>query len=187
MISFLKKKAADQRRKESLERRFSCKIHIDSTLNINDEERISIGKGTTIGAFSVIDINDFSKSGFKSTLSIGDDTYIGELNNIRASGGQIEIGSNCLISQNITIVATNHSYEDRISIREQPWKTENNFVIIEDDVWVGAGSIILPGIKIGRGAIIAAGSVVNKDVLRDTIVAGVPAKVIKQRFPIISS
>ena len=54
-------------------------------------------------------------------------------------------------------------------------------IFIEDDVWIGAGSIILPGLKIGKGAIIAAGSVVNKNVPKFSIVGGIPAKIIKLR------
>jgi acetyltransferase-like isoleucine patch superfamily enzyme len=55
-------------------------------------------------------------------------------------------------------------------------------VIIEDDVWIGYGSIVLSGVKIGRGSIVAAGSVVTKDIEPYSIVAGNPAKLIRKRF-----
>ena len=54
-------------------------------------------------------------------------------------------------------------------------------IIIEDDVWIGAGAVILPGIKIGKGVVIASNAVVNKDVAPYTIVGGIPAKLIKER------
>lgn len=63
---------------------------------------------------------------------------------------------------------------------------ETKKVIIEDDVWIGARSVILPGIKIGTGSIIAVGSVVTKDVEPLSIVAGVPAKLVKKRNSIYS-
>ncbi|MEP7277990.1 MAG: DapH/DapD/GlmU-related protein, partial [Bacteroidota bacterium] len=61
-------------------------------------------------------------------------------------------------------------------------KGMDNLTVIEDDVWIGYGSTILSGVKIGRGSIIAAGSLVTKDVLPYSIYAGVPAKKIKNRF-----
>lgn len=104
---------------------------------------------------------------------------------IKNSGetSKIIIGNNVSIATNVTIVTDsapnnskvlrNISYVKEKLIREEP-------VIIEDDVWVGAGVIILPGVRIGRGAIIGAGSLVKDDVPSFTIVAGVPARIIKQ-------
>ena len=62
------------------------------------------------------------------------------------------------------------------------WKGLNSKVIIEDDVWIGYGSIIMSGVKIGKGSIVAAGSVVTKDVIPYAIVGGNPARLIKMRF-----
>ena len=70
---------------------------------------------------------------------------------------------------------------DSISENEKK-PTDDQNVMIEDDVWVGARSIILKGVTIGRGSVIAAGSVVNKDVPRYSIVGGVPAKVMRYRW-----
>ena len=76
--------------------------------------------------------------------------------------------------------AFNHGF-DKINIPTIKQDYYDNDIVINDDVWIGAGSIILSGIKIGKGAIIASGSLVNKDVPSFTIVGGVPAKVIKER------
>ena len=106
---------------------------------------------------------------------------IGEFNNIRASGGSIEIGEFCLISQFVSIIGSNHNIQKSEKIALQGWSKNRNFVKIGDDVWIGAHSVILPGVSIATGAVIAAGSVVSKDVDSYKIVAGNPAKVIGNR------
>ena len=73
----------------------------------------------------------------------------------------------------------NKAQNEYLNIQEKKWGT----TIIENDVWIGDGVVIIPGIKIGMGAVIGANSVVTKDVLPYTIVGGVPAKLIKIRFP----
>lgn len=162
----------------------SIYIHKSAIIRVNSYDNITLGANSSIGAFSIIIVSNdrISKNSFKnSNLSIGSHTYIGEGNNIRAAGGNIIIGNDCLISQYVTIVASNHDIKKEIPIREQAWSTKNNFVIINDDVWIGAGSIILPGVNIGKGAVIAAGSVVTKSIPDYAIVAGNPAKVLKYR------
>jgi acetyltransferase-like isoleucine patch superfamily enzyme len=145
-------------------------------------QRIRIGHNSVISDFTTIAVvNDNNAKFNESELNIGYNTYIGEFNNIRAGGGVIKIGDNCSISQHITIVASNHGIAKGKLIREQPWVTENNFVIIEDDVWIGANSVILPGVTIGIGAVIGAGSVVTKNIPAFAIAAGNPARVIKYR------
>lgn len=161
----------------------SSYIHRKSILRYKDRKSIEFGKNVYIGAFTVIVVlDDQSTDAYnKSFLSIGPKTYIGEGNNIRASGGQIRIGANCLISQHVTIVASNHNTKLGQPILDQGWSKDNNFIVINDDVWIGAGSILLPGVIIGAGAVIAAGSIVTKDVDEYAIVAGNPARFIRYR------
>lgn len=157
-------------------------VHIDIHAIIRYEHisQISLGSNTSIGAFTILMAKNQNNLN-NSFLKIGERCYIGEGNNIRAGGGTIEIGNDCLISQNITIVASNHTFQKGIQINKQPWSTESNFVKIGNDVWIGANSVILPGVIIADSAVIAAGSVVTKDVPRNAIVAGNPAKIIKYR------
>jgi len=107
-------------------------------------------------------------------LEFGDRVDVGEFTHIRANGG-VRIGSGVLIAANVTIASREHPIElPRWSVtRDAP-------IVIEDDVWIGAGAIVLPGVTVGRGSIVAAGAVVTADVPPFTLAGGVPAKTIKQ-------
>lgn len=153
----------------------TTKIRYD---NIND---IHIGKGVRINDFTTIFCISENKNNPNSKLYIGDKTYIGEYQNIRASGGIIKIGNNCNISQHISIIASNHNTAKDININQQGWDKKKTGVLIEDDVWIGANSVILPGVTIGKGAVIGAGSVVTKSIPEYAIAVGNPAKIIKYR------
>ena len=154
-------------------------------MSICDDTLFKLGKNSFIGDFTRIvvakDLRNTENS-IKSFLSIGENTYIGEFNNVRAGGGGITIGNNCLISQHITITASNHCFRKNLTINSQLWDIEKHSIIIGDDVWVGANSVILPGVTVGNGAVIAAGSVVTKDVPEYAVVLGSPAKILKYRI-----
>lgn len=107
---------------------------------------------------------------------IGDHTRIGLHNTII---GPVTIGSHVNLAQGITITALNHNFDDSEKrIDQQGISTKE--VVLEDDIWVGANAVILPGVTIGKHAVVAAGAIVTKDVPPHSLVAGVPAKVIKQ-------
>jgi acetyltransferase-like isoleucine patch superfamily enzyme len=94
--------------------------------------------------------------------------------------GNVEIGNNVLIAPNVVIAGGNHGYL-RNGI-PMCFQSDNSLGIrIGDDVWIGANSVILDGVELGEGAVIAAGSVVNNSVEPYSIVAGVPARKIKER------
>jgi acetyltransferase-like isoleucine patch superfamily enzyme len=112
-----------------------------------------------------------------SGIKIGKDSLIGEYSIIRGQGG-VEIGDRVYTSPFTQIIAVNHVFEDpNRPFVEQGITAEG--IIIEDDVWLGAGAVITDGVRIGKGAVIAAGAVVTKDVPPHTVVGGVPAKPIK--------
>ena len=107
---------------------------------------------------------------------IGDHTRIGLHNTII---GPVTIGSHVNLAQGITITALNHNFDDSEKrIDQQGISTKE--VVLEDDIWVGANAVILPGVTIGSHCVVAAGAVVTKDVPDNSVVAGVPAKVIKK-------
>jgi len=102
---------------------------------------------------------------------------IGEYSVIRGQGG-VQIGDRVYTSPFTQIIAVNHVFEDpNLPFVEQGITAEG--IVIEDDVWLGAGAIITDGVRIGKGAVVAAGAVVTRDVLPHTVVGGVPAKPIK--------
>lgn len=107
-------------------------------------------------------------------ISLGKDVFINSGCCFQDQGG-IVIGDGVLIGHNVVLATLNHdSHPDRRStLHPSP-------IVIENHVWIGANATILPGVTIGKGAIIAAGAVVNKDVAANTIVGGVPAKLIKK-------
>lgn len=115
-------------------------------------------------------------------ISIGHHCLINH-NNVLQAGkqkGRIIVGNYVQTGANVMMFAFNHCMEiSNIPMIEQDYLDGD--IIIEDDVWIGAGSIILPGVKIGKGAVIASNAVVNKDVPEYAIVGGVPAKILKYR------
>ena len=112
-------------------------------------------------------------------ISVGPRTSIGAFNVLLGQGG-IRIGSDCLLGPSVTIVSENHVYVDpTLPIREQGEVRAET--VIGDDVWIGAGAVILGGAQIGSGAVIAAGAVVRGNVESLAIVGGIPARLIGRR------
>lgn len=158
-------------------------------------EKISVGKEVFIGAHAVIDTNNGGNISIGSkteimpgvilmtyggTIKIGERCSINPYTVIYGYGKGAIIGNDVLIAGHCLIVPVSHEYEDlEKPINAQGYSTKG--IIIEDNVWIGSGCRILDGVRIGTGAIIAAGSVVNRDVEKFTIVGGVPAKFIKVR------
>lgn len=114
------------------------------------------------------------------TIRIGDRCAIGERAEIESWKSAVEIGNCVRIAAEVYILTSNHAFDDRSKpILDQGFNFEP--VTIEDDVWIGRRAVILPGVTVGRGAVIGAGAVVTKDVPMNAIVAGVPARVIRTR------
>ena len=128
-----------------------------------------LGEKSVIESFSTI-------NNMVGAITIGSRSRIGLGNTII---GPVKIGNNVNLAQNIIISGLNHNYSDPDkTITSQGVNTSE--VIIEDDVWIGANSVILAGITIGKHSVIGAGSVVIRDVPPYSIVVGNPGKIIKQ-------
>lgn len=93
---------------------------------------------------------------------------------------KVEIGSNVMLAPNVCVLDVDHSFQRRdIPIAQQGYRIKP--VVIEDDVWIGTGAVITKGVRIGKGAIIGANSVVTRDIPSFAIAVGIPARVIKGR------
>ena len=128
-----------------------------------------------LGRYSVIESGACINNAVGDVI-IGDHTRVGLHNTVI---GPVTIGSHVNLAQGITVTALNHNFsETDRRIDEQGICTKH--VIIEDDVWIGANAVILPGVRIGTHSVVAAGAIVTKDVPSHSLVAGVPAKLIKK-------
>ena len=127
---------------------------------------IKIGKGSTV--------HMGARFYDPKNISIGEDTVIGE-KAVLDGRDKLIIGSHVAVASAVMIYNSEHD------INSEHFNPVNAKVIIEDYVFIGPRSIILPGVKIGRGAVVAAGAIVNKDVPPYAVVGGVPAKIIGER------
>ena len=127
---------------------------------------------------------------YYKTIEIGNKVYIGPGAMFLAAHSSIKIGNNVIFGPNVSIVGGNHSthiigkFMSDYKLTDKR-VTDDLPVIIEEDVWVGTGAIILNGVHIGRGAIVAAGALLTKNVPPYAVVGGVPAKVIKFRWDVV--
>lgn len=152
-----------------------CKILATLCGNITIGANSTFGRGTILWA--------------PNHMHIGNNVYIGKYCTLQAD---IELGDNIEIANNVGLIGKyDHDFSKiGISIKDSPWigdisynfKGKGKKIIVENDVWIGFGSIVFTGITIHRGAIVAAGSVVTHDVPAYAIVAGNPAKIKGMRF-----
>ena len=164
--------------------RFADNIHLGHGVYLDQNaylhacpNGIEIGSNTIVmhgAVLHVYNFRDLPDSGFR----IGQDSLIGEYSVIRGQGG-VKIGNRVYTSPFTQIIAVNHVFDDPSkSFTEQGITAQG--IIIEDDVWLGAGSIITDGVHVGKGAVVAAGAVVTEDIPEHTVVGGVPARPIKK-------
>jgi galactoside O-acetyltransferase len=143
-----------------------CKITAPGNIHLGD--MVSIMHNCCLYA------HDNGKIIIGKRVSINSNVILGAAND-----GEINIGNDVLIGPNVVIRASNHIYELKsIPINKQGHT--GGKIIIEDDVWIGANVVILPNVSVGKGAVIGAGAVVNRDIPTYAMAGGVPAKVISE-------
>jgi acetyltransferase-like isoleucine patch superfamily enzyme len=154
-------------------------IEDGAEINCLSLQGIKLGNRVTIGKYAIIRPSNIYGGPIGEGLTMGDNSNIGPYNYIGCSG-KITIGNNVMLAPRVSIYAENHVFDHpEILIRDQG--VEKKEVIIEDDCWIAANSILLAGVTIGKGSVVAAGSVVTENVPPYSVVAGVPAKWIKSR------
>lgn len=158
-------------------------LHLDNNVFIGDRVAIyqaqegglvKIGKRTHIHRDSIIE------TGAGGSLTIGAETHIQPRCQFSAYKGSIKIGSHVQIAPNCAFYPYNHSFALGEPIKKQPLQTKGG-IIIDDNAWLGVGVIVLDGVRVGRGAVLGAGSVVTHDIPDEAIAVGMPARVVKMR------
>ena len=149
-------------------------IGFQERVNLIDSHNISIGSNSNFGTLSCLCANG------NGSIEIGEGMACNRNVFINAGSGFIKIENNVMIGPNSVLRASNH---DHSSI-ELPMKSQGHIpgsILIKNDVWIGANVVITSNVTIGEGTIVAAGSVVTKDLDEFSIYGGVPAKLIRQR------
>jgi len=163
----------------------SGSLKIDPSAQISDTARITAStRGSTISIGAHTEIYDYvviKPVGGSGDITIGEYCFLNP-HTVLYSGNGITLGNYVLIAPGCAVVPTNHAFSRRdIPIRKQGFAPSKGGVVIEDDVWIGANSTILDGARIGKGAIIGAGSVVAGVVGPYEVWAGAPARFIEKR------
>jgi acetyltransferase-like isoleucine patch superfamily enzyme len=151
--------------------RYRCFVSPQCSIQLSD--KISFGRGTVVKPYVVI-VNHSGR------IAIGANCAISSFNHISTGDQDLIIGDNVRIAANVTILGADRNVRRRDALIVEQGRTHKP-TRIGDDVLIGAGAVILPGCTIETGAVIGAGSVVNRDVAAYAIVGGVPARVIGER------
>jgi acetyltransferase-like isoleucine patch superfamily enzyme len=144
------------------------------------EGALKLAAGVRVEHGSVLALGD-ALNGW-GRLAVGEGTWIGEYNNFRLAGSaDISIGRDCLVSQFCSLVASNHDTRGRGVMSKLPPDEKKRGISIGNNVWLGAGCVVLPGVTIEDGAVVGANSVVTKSVPAFEIWAGQPALKVADR------
>jgi galactoside O-acetyltransferase len=147
---------------------------VEPSVRITGYENITFGDSVSLLTGSVLQAH-FGNLVIGSRVSINSNAFISP-----ANGGTILIGDDVLIAQNVVLRAADHNYI-RLDIPMNLQGHEGGNITIENDVWIGANAVVTKNVRIGHGAIVAAGAVVTRDVPPFSVVAGVPARIIRNR------
>ena len=147
-------------------------LHVEPPFAVRGGKNITLGRG--FRAMSGLSL--FANDG---ALTIGDDCSLNTNVYLGASNGSIAIGSRVLIGPNVVLRAADHGISGDAPVTSQ--LHSRGSITIEDDVWIGANSVVTRNVRVARGSIIGAGSVVTRDVPPGVVVGGVPARIITER------
>ena len=148
-----------------------CKIHADASVDASRSPGVRLGDKVTLNRYAYVQGGD-------GGVRLGDRVEINNFSIVNGTGG-VDIGDDTLVGPGVRIISYQHRFAPGATIRSQP--AEVLPIRIGRDVWLGANCVILAGVTIGDGAVVAAGAVVREDVPPGAVVAGVPAKMKKMR------
>ena len=154
-------------------------VHLIKLVNYYNYTHVMPRRAMTIGQGAAISPTvSFANA---QNIAFGDNAHLGAGCSIWAGSeiGHITAGDNLLLGPGVVITAANYRFDDGSPVSDQ--LMDEKPIMIGDDVWIGANAVILPGASVGKGAIIAAGAVIHGDVADGAVMAGVPAKPIRQR------
>jgi acetyltransferase-like isoleucine patch superfamily enzyme len=163
---------ADLKRPRALRLGRRIKVHAHATLDASGGGGIELGDGVTVNRYAMI-------QGGKGGVRFGAGSEINNYSVVNGTGG-VSIGADVLIGPHVQLISYQHNFADRT----RPIKTQGLAaapIVIEDDVWIGAGAIVLAGVTIGRGSVVGAGAVVTHSCPPNSLLLGVPARVVRQR------
>ncbi|MCC6081344.1 transferase [Bacillus thuringiensis] len=143
------------------------------------KEGLKLGNNVKIGSFTIISCTGSLKNLGKG-LSIGDNSGVGDFSFFGAAGG-IKIGSNVIMGQNVRFHSENHNF-DRIDIPIKEQGVTNKGITIGEDCWIGSGAVFLDGVEVGKGCVIGANTLVNKNIPAYSVAVGNPVKIVKSRL-----
>jgi len=151
-----------------------CRIGRGALLRGNTDaaDGIRVGDRSLVQEHALLNAN-------RGHITIGSDSWIGPFCLLYGNGG-IDIGNHVMVAAHTSINTVSH-HAERADIPMSEQGTYQDPVVIEDDVWIGLHAVILQGVTIGKGAIIGAGAVVNRDIPAYSVAVGVPARVVGQR------
>lgn len=155
-------------------------VKIGADVTFQNPDTLHFGKGVVIGKHSYfLPLKSHLANNYSPEIIIGDGCWIG-IRNSFAAIDRIEIGNNVLFAGYVHITDHSHGYEDIHKPISKQQLISKGPVVIEDQCWLGFGCEILSGVHIGKHSVIAARAVVTKDVPPFCVVAGNPAKIVKQ-------
>ncbi len=151
-------------------------VKVGRGVSCSGDVGISLGARVFLGRYGI-----FQGTG---AVSIGARTYIGNFFNMNCRSS-ISIGENCMFGNFVTLVDNNHGAEPGADMIDQPFDSAP--IVVERNCWLGEKVTVLAGVTIGENSIVAAGSVVTRSVPPDSVVAGVPAKLVRSRRRAVAS
>jgi acetyltransferase-like isoleucine patch superfamily enzyme len=148
-----------------------CKVHDHASIDASRSKGVILGDQVTLNRYACV-------QGGEGGVRLGNRVEINNFSIVNGTGG-VDIGDDTLIGPGVRIISYQHRFAAGQTIRSQT--TEGEAIRIGRDCWIGANAVILAGVKVGEGAVVAAGAVVTRDVPDGALVAGVPAVVKKHR------